>query len=103
MLSRLRTRVTRRFLRLALLAQAAAQHRAEPPDLSGTEDVETQFGSLYLPGGDAFIAPYLREHGIGPRRNKRRRTVGRLIGLSRTNCLRPRREDVPLLDLAPSH
>jgi len=64
MLTRLRARVARRLLRLALLAQAAAQHRAEAPDLSGTVDVETRFGSLYFPEEDAFIAPYLREHGI---------------------------------------
>jgi FkbM family methyltransferase len=64
MLNRLRARVARRLLRLAFLAQAAAQHREEAPDLSGTVEAETQFGSLYLPEEDSFIAPYLREHGI---------------------------------------
>jgi FkbM family methyltransferase len=64
MLRHLRAQVARRVLRLALAADATGQQRGTPPDLRGTVEVETSFGSLYLPDEDAFITPYLRQHGV---------------------------------------
>jgi len=52
---RLRLQLARRMTRLALLAAAAEQHRGPLPDLDGTIEFETSFGTLYLDEADPVI------------------------------------------------
>lgn len=59
MLRRARTRLAARASRLALLADAAAQHRGRVPDVSGTVEVETTFARLLLDERDEVIRPAL--------------------------------------------
>jgi len=47
--------LARRMTRLALLAAAAEQHRGPLPDLSGTIEFGTSFGTLYLDEADPVI------------------------------------------------
>jgi FkbM family methyltransferase len=56
---RLRLALGRRMTRLALLASAAEQHRGPLPDLAGTIEFETSFGTLYLDEADPVITPGL--------------------------------------------
>ena len=58
-LNRLRQDLARRGTRLALLAAAAEQHRGPVPDLTGTIEFETSFGTLYLEESDPVITPGL--------------------------------------------
>ncbi len=58
-LNRLRQDLARRATRLALLAAAAEQHRGPLPDLTGTIEFDTSFGTLYLEEADPVITPGL--------------------------------------------
>jgi FkbM family methyltransferase len=58
-LKRFRQDLARRATRLALLAAAAEQHRGPLPDLTGTIEFETSFGTLYLEEADPVITPGL--------------------------------------------
>jgi FkbM family methyltransferase len=60
MLRRLRQTALSRVQRAALLATAAAQQAAPPPDLAGTVEVETTFARLLLDEADEWIAPTLQ-------------------------------------------
>jgi FkbM family methyltransferase len=63
MLRRLRHRVLARATRLSLLQAARLQHVGEPPDLSGTIEVETTFARLLVHADDEVITPTLRATG----------------------------------------
>lgn len=58
-----RQRFAARAARLALLAEAAAQHRGPIPDLEGTIEFETSFGTLYLEESDPVITRGLVDVG----------------------------------------
>ena len=62
-LARLRQDLARRMSRIALLAAAADQHRGPAPDLSGTIEFDTSFGTLYLDESDTVITPGLTAIG----------------------------------------
>jgi FkbM family methyltransferase len=62
-LTQLRQDFARRSIRLGLLAAAADQHRGRVPDLDGTIEFETSFGSLYLEAADKVITPGLTSVG----------------------------------------
>lgn len=51
--------LARRMTRLALLAAATEQHRGPLPDLRGTIEFETSFGTLYLDESDPVVTPGL--------------------------------------------
>ncbi len=59
MINRLRLELAQRMSRFALLGAAAGQHRGPVPDLSGTIEFETSFGTLYLDEADTVITPGL--------------------------------------------
>lgn len=59
MLGKLRATALARVQRQALLALAAAQQTAPPPDVSGTVEVETTFARLLLDERDEWITPTL--------------------------------------------
>lgn len=63
LIGRVRHELARRMSRIALLASAADQHRGPTPDLAGTIEFETSFGTLYLDAADTVITPGLV--GIG--------------------------------------
>ena len=56
---RFRQSLAQRMSRIALLASAADQHRGPMPDVSGTVEFETSFGTLYLDASDTVITPGL--------------------------------------------
>lgn len=60
MLERLKLQALARVQRAALLAAAAAQHTAPPPDLTQTVEVETTFARLLLDERDEWITPTLQ-------------------------------------------
>lgn len=59
MIGKLRQRLAQRMSRIALLAAAADQHRGAVPDVSGTVEFETSFGTLYLDEADTVVTPGL--------------------------------------------
>ena len=59
MIGKLRQSLAQRMSRIALLAAAADQHRGAVPDVSGTVEFETSFGTLYLDASDTVITPGL--------------------------------------------
>jgi FkbM family methyltransferase len=63
MLANLRTRMLHRASRIALLAAATDAHRGPVPQLAGTIEYETSFGSLYLDEDDPVVTPGLL--GVG--------------------------------------
>lgn len=63
MLAALRGRLAQRATRVALLAAAALQHRGAVPDLAGTIEFETSFGTLHLAEDDEVITPGLTAIG----------------------------------------
>src|SRR5207244_9218517 len=48
-LAPMRARISRRILRLGLLAGATAQQRTTPPDLQKASAVETPYGTFFIP------------------------------------------------------
>jgi FkbM family methyltransferase len=58
-IGKLRQGLAQRMSRIALLAAAADQHRGAVPDVSGTVEFETSFGTLYLDASDTVITPGL--------------------------------------------
>lgn len=56
--------MSRRILRLALLATAAAQQIAVPPDLRATSKVETPYGSFFISEHDLYIRHELANTGV---------------------------------------
>jgi FkbM family methyltransferase len=58
-IGKVRQRLASRMARLALLAAAAEQHRGAAPDLDGTIEFETSFGTLYLDEADTVVTPGL--------------------------------------------
>lgn len=63
MLTRLRSDVARRLVRLGLLAQSAAQQRGTPPDLSGTVTFEFPFGTIAIHAHDDVMRPAIESIG----------------------------------------
>jgi FkbM family methyltransferase len=59
----IRGRLARRIVRLALLAQAAGQHRSSL-DLRGTVSVDTPYGRLYAHEHDDWITPVLAQQSV---------------------------------------
>jgi FkbM family methyltransferase len=59
MIGKVRASLAQRMSRIALLAAAADQHRGPVPDVSGTIEFETSFGTLYLDESDTVITPGL--------------------------------------------
>jgi FkbM family methyltransferase len=57
MIGKMRQGLAQRMSRIALLAAAADQHRGAVPDVSGTIEFETSFGTLYLDERDTVITP----------------------------------------------
>jgi FkbM family methyltransferase len=56
--------MSRRILRLGLLASAAAQQRTTPPDLHKTSAVETPYGKFFISEHDIFIREELATGGV---------------------------------------
>jgi FkbM family methyltransferase len=63
MLRTLRAALSRPIGRLSLLTEATSRQAVTSvPDLSGTEEIETEWGMLILPSSDEVILPALRAH-----------------------------------------
>src|SRR5439155_18290144 len=60
----MRARISRRILRLGLLACGTAQQRTTPPDLQKASAVETPYGTFFIPERDIFIREELATGGV---------------------------------------
>jgi FkbM family methyltransferase len=56
--------MSRRILRLGLLASAAAQQRTDPPNLQKAASVETPYGKFFVSEHDIFIREELATGGV---------------------------------------
>lgn len=64
MLRAFKDRLTKRILRLSLLADAADRQAGSVPDLDRATTVETEWGSLFIDASDEVIRPAIGEHGV---------------------------------------